>query len=90
MKRLTTIMSELKLVSIDLLKLDVEGAEYEVLDDMLASSIRPRQLLVEFHHRFEKVGAAKTRESISKLRQAGYQLFAVSPRREEFSFILRA
>ena len=80
-------MRELGLSDIDLLKLDVEGAEHEVLDDMLASSVRPRQLLVEYHHRFEQVGVDKTRESISKLRQAGYRLFAISPRREEFSFI---
>jgi len=39
--------------------MDIEGAEYEVIDDLIASGIRPKQILVEFHHRFKNVGVKK-------------------------------
>jgi FkbM family methyltransferase len=86
-KRLATIMAELGHTRIDLLKMDIEGAEYEVIDDLVKSSLRPAQLLVEFHHRFPTVGNEKTVVAIDALRKAGYRLFAVSPSAEEFSFV---
>jgi FkbM family methyltransferase len=43
-----SIMKEFGVTRLALLKLDVEGAEYEVLRAMLAAGIRPEQLLVEF------------------------------------------
>jgi hypothetical protein len=42
------------------MKMDIEGAEYEVLDGLLSSPIKPTQLLVEFHHRFPGIGLEKT------------------------------
>ncbi|MFQ5609619.1 MAG: FkbM family methyltransferase [Woeseiaceae bacterium] len=62
---------------IDLLKLDIEGAEYEVLDGLLASPIRPTQLLVEFHHRFFENGLERTAENIDRLQDAGYKIMSV-------------
>ena len=47
-RRLIDVMKDLKHKRVDLLKLDIEGAEYEVLDDMFSSGIEPRVLLVEF------------------------------------------
>ena len=88
-RRLETIMHDLGHHQIDLLKMDIEGAEYEVLDDMIQSKIRPRQLLVEFHHRFPGVGVRRTQQAIRKLNLAGYRLFHVSQTQMEFSFILR-
>ena len=32
--------------------MDIEGAEYDVIDDILNSNIRIHQILVELHHRF--------------------------------------
>lgn len=86
-KRLCTIMSELGHTSLDVLKMDIEGAEYDVIDDMLSSGIRPRQVLIEFHHRFPNVGVAKTTRAIQKLREAGYGLCSVSSSNEEFGFL---
>lgn len=86
-KRLKTILDELGHSQIDLLKMDIEGAEYDVIDDMVRTNIRPRQLLVEFHHRFKSVGSAKTKDAMQKIRSMGYKLFAVSPTNEEFSFL---
>lgn len=86
-KRLGTIMKELGHDQIDLLKMDIEGAEYDVLIDISKSDMRPLQILVEFHHRFPNVGIQKSKEAIERLRSMGYQLFSVSDTNEEFCFI---
>jgi FkbM family methyltransferase len=88
-ERLSEIMVRNKHNFIDLIKMDIEGAEYDVIDDILKSGIKIGQLLVEFHHRFPKIGIKKTRDTIKKLRNAGFALFYVSDTGEEFSFINR-
>ena len=88
MKMLSTIMKELGHNKIDILKMDIEGAEYGVISDLARSSIRPTQILIEFHHRFPNVGLQKTKNAISELRKMGYKLFYVSESGEEFSFTL--
>jgi FkbM family methyltransferase len=84
--RLTTIMQNLGHNAIHLLKMDIEGAEYAVLSDLLQTGIRVDQLLVEFHHRWQSVGIEKTRAAIRDLNLAGYYIFNVSPSGEEYSF----
>jgi FkbM family methyltransferase len=87
-KKITTIMSELQHSEIDVLKMDIEGAEYAVISDLEASGIRPKQILVEFHHRFPGVGASKTKDAVDTLKRMGYKLFSVSSSNEEYSFLL--
>jgi FkbM family methyltransferase len=72
---------------IGLLKMDIEGAEYAVIRDIVAGHLRPRQIAVEFHHRFPGVGAEMTRTAIADLRQAGYRISHVSDNGEEFLFV---
>lgn len=86
-KRIASIAKELGTNRIDVLKMDIEGAEYEVIDDLAQTDIRPGQILIEFHHRFPGVGAKKTRAAIDTIRSMGYLLYAVSETNEEFSFI---
>lgn len=88
-KRLITAMKQYGHNKIDLLKMDIEGAEYEVIKDILESRIWVEQLLVEFHHRFDRSAILKTREAINELRKAGYAIFYISPTGEEYSFIKR-
>jgi len=88
-KKLKTIMQELGHSHIDILKMDIEGAEYDVIEDIRLSNIRPKQLLVEFHHRFPNIGISKSKQAISNLRKMGYQLFSISTSGEEFSFIFK-
>lgn len=85
--RLQTIMNRLGHSRIDLLKMDVEGAEYAVLPQIEQSKLEISQLLVEFHHRFESVGWRQTHAAISSLNRNGYKSFYISPSGEEFSFI---
>ena len=85
-QRLSTIMRNLGHTRIALLKMDIEGAEYEVLSDLLACNIVADQLLVEFHHRWREVGIAKTKHALHQLNAAGYRIFSVSASGEEYSF----
>lgn len=85
--RLSSIMKKLKHEQIDMLKMDIEGAEYEVIEDIISSAVPITQLLIEFHHRFEHIGVGRTRTAISRLNEAGFRIFHVSASGEEMSFI---
>jgi FkbM family methyltransferase len=90
MKRLAAAMRELGHDHIDILKMDIEGAEWEVIADVLQSRIPVYQLLVEFHHlRFRSVGVKATIESVRLLGQHGYDVFYVSEKGQEYGFIRR-
>jgi len=86
-KKFSTIVKELEHRKIDILKMDIEGAEYDVLDDILKSEILIEQILVEFHHRFPELGINKTKDAIKKLNKYGYKIAAISGSREEYTFI---
>ncbi|MCU4156683.1 FkbM family methyltransferase [Carboxylicivirga sp. A043] len=86
-KDLKTIAKELGHQSIDVLKMDIEGAEYDVIPSILESGINIRQVLIEFHHRLYPQGNQKTKEAIELLAQHGYRVFATSEILEEISFI---
>jgi FkbM family methyltransferase len=86
--RLGTILKILGHEHIDLLKMDIEGAEYGVLADMLACGVPVKQLLVEFHHRWPQLGIEKTKQAIRALNAAGYRIFSVSPSGEEYGFLM--
>jgi len=86
-KRLGSIMAELRHERIDILKMDIEGAEYQVIEDLCETGILPAQILVEFHHRFPKVGVGATKKAVARLRSIGYLLFSVSASGQEYSFV---
>lgn len=83
-----TMMDKLSHQRVDLLKIDVEGAEYDILDGLAEAEHLPVQLLVEYHHRFPGIGKQRTASSIEKLRGLGYQIFAISKTGREIGFVL--
>jgi FkbM family methyltransferase len=86
--RLATIMRRLGHSHIDVLKMDVEGAEYTVIDDLAQSGIPIGQLLVEFHHTLgNRRDLAQTARAIRQIGAMGMRLFHQSPGGREFSFI---
>ena len=86
-RRFQSIVDMLGTARVDVLKMDIEGAEYDVLSDILASRCELGQILVEFHHRWKEVSAARTRQAIAALSQAGYRVAAVSPAGTEYTFV---
>ena len=86
---LRTMMRKLGHYRIDLLKVDIEGAEYDILDSLPELDRSPVQLLVEFHHRFPGIGKRRTVESIEKLRKLGYVIASISETGREVSFVLK-
>lgn len=71
---------------IDLLKLDIEGSEYEVIDDILKLRILVRQISVEFHHAIiPGIRRSQTIRSIFKLLAGGYKL--ICQEGENYTFI---
>lgn len=85
--RLSTLMDQLGHDHVDLLKMDIEGAEYDVIDDIVGSGIVVGQVLVEFHHFRDEIPVDKTSRAISSLRDAGYRLFSISASGYEYSFV---
>ena len=85
-KRFSTIVNELHHATIDLLKMDIEGSEYEVIDDILCSGVEICQLLIEVHHRFDQITNKQTLELIRKLNNAGFKIAAISANRKEYTF----
>ena len=82
-----TIMEKLGHDRVDLLKIDVEGAEYEILDSLRDVKNLPKQLLVEYHHRFPGIGKQRTADSIKMLGNLGYKIFGISETGREICFI---
>ena len=72
---------------IDLLKIDIEGSEYDVIDDILKEQIDIVQICVEVHHRFPGIGTEKTKDMVKKLNANGYYIVAISDTREEYTFV---
>lgn len=87
MNSFSDIVKELKHNHIDLLKMDIEGSEYEVLEDIITSEVVIDQILVEFHDRFFKEGFEKSTKTVNTLRKNGYEIFAQSNDLDEISFL---
>jgi FkbM family methyltransferase len=84
-----SMMKELNHDSIDVLKMDIEGSEYDVIDNLMLSSVRPRMLLIEFHHRFKGIGKEKTLDTVQLLRENGYLVSSISVTAREMCFVLK-
>ena len=75
---------------IDILKMDIEGAEYSILESAEfvrhASSIG--QICVEFHHRWRSIGKQRTQRAVTILESLGFRCAWHSPTsNEEFLFV---
>jgi FkbM family methyltransferase len=86
-KKISSLVQELGHSRLDILKIDVEGSEYSILEDVCLKQIPVSQIAVEFHHRFEEVGLAATLQAHQMLLSHGYQLAHISDWAEEFLYI---
>lgn len=87
--RLNTLLESLNLDSADVLKIDIEGAEYQVIADGLKSGAlgSVHQLLIEFHHHMPAFAVAETRFAVESLRGSGWRIGWLSPSHHEVLFV---
>jgi hypothetical protein len=86
----TTLPAELRKnghTSIDLLKIDIEGFEYEVLESCLSAGIPIKQICVEFHDFFPHIPRRKTTDMIRLLQSKGFEL--IHRLRHDHTFLLK-
>jgi FkbM family methyltransferase len=77
---LQSLMQENGHNAIDLLKIDIDGSEYEVINHILQTGLFVRQLCVEFHHSNPLVPGVRRSQSIRAIVQLafhGYKLINV-------------
>ena len=89
MKTLKTIMEELKHDNVDLLKIDIEGVECDVLEQMIHDNIYPKYLSVDFDLGWtgEKIqNRERCFETINSLKTVGYEILHQGG--ADFSFVL--
>lgn len=86
MKSLDEIAKSLGHTHIDVLKMDIEGSEYDVLESLVYMDISIKQLLIEFHDRLFE-GEKKSKKIVEILKQKGFEIFGASLNYEEISFI---
>jgi hypothetical protein len=85
---LSSMMKLLNHDRVDILKIDIEGDEYDVIRKIVEDKVIIPQLLIEFHHRWMRnIPIEKTKEHVNMLKLAGYLIFDVSASGGEFSFI---
>lgn len=69
-----TVLERSKLPRVDLLKIDIEGFEYDFIENMISSNIFPMVILVEYHHFYENITFYNTFKSIFLLHRNGYRI----------------
>lgn len=78
-RRVTTLMAECKVDSIDVLKLDVEGAAIMVLNDVLDQGVHPRQIACEFERPESVSDVVRYLRDLSalfeRLNNLGYEIY---------------
>jgi len=79
-RRVDTLMREHGHAELALAKMNIEGAEIEVVNSMLEHGVLPRVLVVEMDHPSFRVSLALARRVIAK----GYELIAIENRNYTF------
>ena len=87
MKSFHQVTTELGHRHVDVLKMDIEGSEYEVLENILESPVTVDQILVEFHDRLFEGQEYKSKNIVEQMKEKGYEIFAASMSYEEISFV---
>lgn len=87
-KTLTSIMAEHNIERVDLLKMDIEGSEFSVLDNILEDRIPIEEMLIDVHHYLMPGGDGLLKGMLSGLKRGGFGIFE-SEEDKTFSCISR-
>lgn len=73
---------------VDVLKMDIEGAEFSVIEQAVANGwLREvSQILVEFHHFLPGLSPKQTRLAVSALQNAGFEIAWIGRTNHEYLF----
>jgi FkbM family methyltransferase len=82
--KLSTIMRENNHSSIDLLKMDIEGGEIKVLDNIIEEQINIKQILVEYHPKV--LTKSLVNQSVNRLKKYGYKVVSIR-HGKEYTFV---
>ena len=85
---LRSIMNRFHHTRVDLVKMDIEGFEYDVIKEIISSGTRPQCLLIEFHHLSYGIETGRTYEAVENLLAYGYRIFWISALGREYGFSL--
>lgn len=92
-RRLHSLMQELGHSHIDLLKLDVEGAEYQILDSILTDRIAINVLCIEYdetaNNHLDRYYLTRIKNSLLRLQEAGFEVIAKEPDCRNYTLIHR-
>jgi len=83
-RSISSLMRENGHDQIELLKIDIEGFEYEVIEDIISNRLSIRQIAVEFHDFYKDINRSSTRKAIRLLKENGYQL--IHKRGHDYTF----
>jgi FkbM family methyltransferase len=87
-RTLGSIVHQFGLDRIDLLKIDVEGAEVDILLDSPQDVLeRANQITVEFHDWLDPSLASGVRDTFARLRSLGFQMFRFSRTNGDVLFV---
>jgi FkbM family methyltransferase len=84
-RSISSLMKENHHDQIELLKIDIEGFEYDVIEDIIKNKLKIRQIAVEFHDFYKEIKKEKTQQSIRLLKANGYKL--IHKRGHDYTFV---
>jgi FkbM family methyltransferase len=87
-RRLPTLMKQFGHGHVDVLKLEIESAEFFATHSLMTSSVRPTQILVEFQHPGRAFSVPRCERALMQLNQLGYRIFDCQPGGHRFSLAL--
>ena len=81
--KLKTLMDQNKHSKIDVLKIDIEGAAFEVMNDMINDEIFPKQIVVEFEYSEDdlivdkkfKIWENKLKDLVDRMKNINYRCY---------------
>ncbi|MCL4300766.1 MAG: FkbM family methyltransferase [Anaerolineae bacterium] len=73
-KSLKTVLAETGWTAFDLVKMDIEGSEYGVIDSIIRNQVSIKQLCIEFHDKIAAGMGRTTAASVKQLEEYGLKL----------------
>ena len=83
----TDLDSVIQEEKVTFIKMDIEGAEFEVIHDIICDGIEFGQLCIEVHDRFFENGDKRLKDLMKELHGRGYVLASADSKLQEFTFI---